>query len=184
MDHNAAEQLRYERERAAKSFTQKHGLALAERMHRLCNVGGDEDLPAVHQQLAASSSKHRDYNIVGGLLIECTVAARRGLTVANAPLGTTSLVDNVFRSYTLASTGLSFGKGLTPFAIVCEGRQGIEDVKELIKRAEIAESESSVSLADAKLITTTDVRFPSSARAAEEQLYGWSILLDIFHGSE
>ena len=55
-------------------------------------------------------------------------------------------------------------------------------MKELIKRAEIAESGSSVSLADAELITTTNVRFPSSARAAEEQLYGWSILLDIFHG--
>ena len=64
LDHNAAEQLRFERDRAAKSFTQKHGLALAERMHRLCNVGRDEDLPPVHQQLAASTSKHRDYNIV------------------------------------------------------------------------------------------------------------------------
>ena len=138
----------------------------------------------MHQQLAASSSKHRDYNIVGGLLVERTVAARRGLTVANASLATTSLVDIVFRSYTPASTGLSFGKRLTPFAIVCEGPQGIEDVKELIKRAEIAESGFSMLLADAKLITTTDVRFPSSARAAEEQLYGWSILLDIFHGSE
>ena len=126
----------------------------------------------MHQQLAASTSKHRDYNIVGGLLIKRTVAARRGLTVANTPLATTSLVDTVFRSYTPANTGLTFGKGATPFAIVCEGRQGIEDVKELIKRAEIAESGSSVSLADAELITTTDVRFPSSARAAEEQLYG------------
>ena len=151
-------------------------------MHRLCNVGQDEDLPLVHQQLATSTSKHRDYNIVGGLLIERMVAARRGLTVANAPLATTSLVDTVFRSYTPANTRLTFGKGATPFAIVCEGRQGIEDIKELIKRAEIAESGSSVSLADAELITTTDMRFPSSARAAEEQLYGWSILLDIFHG--
>ena len=68
----------------------------------------------MHQQLAASSSKHRNYNIVGGLLIERTVAARRSLTVANAPLATTSLVDTVFRSYTPASTGLSFGKGATP----------------------------------------------------------------------
>ena len=68
-------------------------------MHRLCNVGQDEDLPPVHQQLAASTSKHRDYNIVGGLLIERTVAARRGLTVANAPLATTSLVDTVFCNY-------------------------------------------------------------------------------------
>ena len=47
-------------------------------MHRLCDVGCDEDLLAVHQQLAASTGKHQDYNIVGGLLIERTVAAHRG----------------------------------------------------------------------------------------------------------
>ena len=58
LDHNAAEQLRYERERASKTFTQKHSLALAECLHRLCGVTWDEDLPAVHQQLAASTGKH------------------------------------------------------------------------------------------------------------------------------
>ena len=92
----------------------------------MCNVGRDEDLLAVHQQLAASTSKHCDYNIVGGLLIERTVAARCGLTMANAPLATMSLVDTVFCSYTPANTGLTFAKGATPFAIVCKGRKALK----------------------------------------------------------
>ena len=31
-------------------------------------------------------------------------------------------------------------------------------------------------------ITTSDARFPSNPRAAEEKLYGFSIIVDLFHG--
>jgi hypothetical protein len=30
-------------------------------------------------------------------------------------------MDNVFRSFLIAGEGLEFGKGLTPFAIICPG---------------------------------------------------------------
>ena len=52
----------------------------------------------------------------------------------------------------------------------------------MIKNAQIAEGGASVSLEDAQRITTTDVRFPSNPRSAEEKLYRFSIIVDLFHG--
>ena len=37
-------------------------------------------------------------------------------------------------------------------------------------------------LDDAEHITTLDIRFPTDARSAEEKLYGFSIIVDLFHG--
>jgi hypothetical protein len=54
---------------------------------------------------------------------------------------------------------------------------------QLVKQAELAESGSSVSLADANRLLTTDVRFPPDPQTAAEKLYGWSIFVDLFHGS-
>jgi hypothetical protein len=56
-------------------------------------------------------------------------------------------------------------------------------VQRMVKQAELAEAGSSMSLADASRLITSDVRFPSSPQVAAEKLYGWSILLDLFHGS-
>ena len=39
-----------------------------------------------------------------------------------------------------------------------------------------------MSLEDAHRITTSDVRFPSNPRSAEKKLYGFSIIVDLFHG--
>ena len=35
---------------------------------------------------------------------------------------------------------------------------------------------------DAQRITTSDIHFPSNPRAAEEKLYGFSIIVELFHG--
>ena len=53
------EQLRFQRDRDLKTFTQKHGTALAERMHNWWAVADDEHLPEVHI-LLAKSTKNRD----------------------------------------------------------------------------------------------------------------------------
>ena len=48
MRDNLTTTLDFERARANKTFTDHHGDALAQRMHRLCGVTCDEDLPDVH----------------------------------------------------------------------------------------------------------------------------------------
>ena len=39
-----------------------------------------------------------------------------------------------------------------------------------------------MSLQDAELITSADVKFPSTAHFAGEKLCGWSVVIDVFHG--
>jgi hypothetical protein len=39
-------------------------------------------------------------------------------------------------------------------------------------------------MADADALTTWDVRYPSTPQQATEKLYGWSILIDVFHGDK
>ena len=39
-----------------------------------------------------------------------------------------------------------------------------------------------MSLQDTKLITSADIKFPSTARFTGEKLCGWSVTIDIFHG--
>ena len=46
----------------------------------------------------------------------------------NAPTVTPKLVEDVFRSYQPAPTGLEFGRGLSPFAVVCQGHAGVKEV--------------------------------------------------------
>ena len=84
----------------------------------------------------------------------------------------------MFRSFCPGGNGLIFGQGLTPFAIVCEGQTDVEAVRAKIKQASLAEGGTSMSLDDAERISTSDIRFPTDARSAEEKLYGFSIIID------
>ena len=182
LKHNAAERLRLEAARNSRSFTSKHGDALAERMHRLCGVANDVDLPEVHVLLARAPNKAKDYAIIQGLIHVQTNASPIPLPVTCAPVPTTKLVDQVFRNFCPGGSGLVFGQGLSPFSIVCDGQAEVEGVRALIKNAQIAEGGASVSLEDAQCITTSDLHFPSNPRSAEEKLYGFSIIVDLFHG--
>ena len=51
-----------------------------------------------------------------------------------------------------------------------------------MKKAEISKGGTSMSLQDAKLITSADVKFPSTACFASEKLCSWLVVIDIFHG--
>ena len=182
LDNNAQERLVFERNRRNQTFTDKNGGALAQRMYYLCNVIDDAGLPECHRLLAKSSNKGRDYAILNNLFRQRAQASPVPLTSSNAPLATTTLVDEVFRSFQPGGTGLAFGANLSPFAIVCEGHRESLDALRLIKRAEIAEGSTSLSLADAQTLTTHDVKFPASAHFAGDKLYGWSVVVDVFHG--
>ena len=174
--------LDFERARINKTFTDKYGTALATRLHNLTDAVDDAGLPPIHILLAASPTKGREYGILTAAFQTRATASTVPLTYASAPLATTKLVEDVFRSYQPATTGIIFGQGLSPFAIVCEGHPEMDVVKKATKHAEIAESGTSLSLADAQAITTTDVRFPSDTHVAAEKLYGWSVVIDVFHG--
>ena len=182
LNDNATRRLEFERARNERSFTERHGSQLADRMHRLCGVAADADLPEVHQLLAKSTSKSRDYAIINNLFQERATSSTVPLTAANSPIATTTLVDDVFRSFTPATSGLTFGRGLTPFAIVCDGHQESHALIRLMKQAEVAESSSSLTLSDAERLTSTDVKFPTTPFFAGEKLYGWSVVIDVFHG--
>ena len=143
------------------SFTEQHGAALAQRMHRLCDVGDDNHLPKALRLLAKSTSKSRDCVILGNLFHECAQASPVPLTASQAPLATTKLVDDVFRNFMPAGTGLTFASYLTLFAIVCEGHAEAFANLRLMKKAKILEGGTSMSLQDAESITSADVKFPS-----------------------
>jgi hypothetical protein len=182
LQNNSQAQLQFQRDRMHASFTDKHGDALAARMHSLCDVADDDHLPELHRLLAKSSTKSRDYAIISMQFVDRAQQSVVPLNAGCAPIATTKLVDEVFRSFRPGSTGLTFGVGLSPFSIVCEGHAEMATVTKMIKQAELTEAGTSVSLSDAERIVASDVRFPSSARVAEEKLYGWSIVMDVFHG--
>ena len=112
------------------------------------------------------------------MFAERAAASTVPLTTAMAPMATTKLVDEVFRSYMPGSDGLTFGKGLSPFAIICPGHDGIAAVQQLIHQAQLVEAGSSVTLSDASALIADDVRFPSAPFVAVEKLYGWSVVVD------
>ena len=174
-------QLTYFRQRDNKTFTQKHGNSLADRLYSWCGVDDDGALPEIHQ-LLAKSSKSRDYAIINAQIQARLIASTVPLTLSSAPLASTKLVDQVFRSLSPSGSGVEFAAHLSPFAVVCEGHAEYAAVQKMVKQAELAEAGSTMSLSDASRLITSDVRFPGAPQVAAEKLYGWSLLVDLFHG--
>ena len=171
----------YHTNRDNKGFSDRHGPALGQRVQNWCNVPNDLALPEVHR-LAAAAHKHQLYGILSNQFQTRALASSVPLTLASAPLATTKLVDEVFRNYTPGGTGLVFAQGLSPFAVVCEGHAERELVVKKIRQATMAEQGSTLSLADAEALTSTDVRFAAEPQVAAEKLYGWACILEVFHG--
>ena len=176
-----AEQLMYFRERDNKTFTQKHGNSLAQGLYNWCGVDTDAALPEIHQ-LLAKSPKNRDYAIITAQLQARLVQSPVPLTLASAPIASTKLVDQVYRSLDPSGSGVEFASHLSPFSIVCEGHAEHAAVQRMVKQAELAEAGSTMSLADASRLITSDVRFPSGPQISAEKFYGWSLNVDVFHG--
>jgi len=182
LTNNANAQVAYLRDRDNKTFTTRHGDALAQRMHQWCNAATDADLPEIHQ-LTAKANKGRDYAIVSSQIQARVQASSVPLTLATAPLATTKLMDDVFRSFQISGSGAEFATFLSPFAVVCTGHDDHQALQSLVRQAELAEQGGAMSLQDARRLISTDVRFPTTPQVAAEKCYGWSILIDLFHGS-
>ena len=91
MNNVATQRLDFEHARAKQSFTEKHGNALTQPMHRLCDVVDDDHLPEAQRLLAKSTSKSRDCAILGNLFCERAQASTVPLTASQSPLATMKL---------------------------------------------------------------------------------------------
>ena len=183
MDQDAQAALQYQRDKDNKSFTDRHGAQLATRLWRWCNVTSDAALPEVHRLLAKSDGKARDYGIIQAAVEARVLASPVPLSMVNAPMVTTSIVEEIFRQYQPCHPGLTFGKGLSPFSMVCHGHPEQHAVSRALEKARIATSGAgSVSLADASTLLTSDVRFPIPGPQGAQKGYAWSIYADVYHG--
>ena len=173
--------LDFERQRREVSFTQKHGEALALKMHRLCGVDRDEHLPQIHR-LLAKGAKGRDYAIITSQVQARVNASGLPLTLHSAPIATTKIVEEVFRNLEPTASGFEFAKGLTPFSMICVGHKEAAKAQERCRSVGLAEQGASLTIADAQSVITTDVLFPVTGHACSQKLYAWSIFVDVFHG--
>ena len=171
----------FDRDRAVKTLEDKHGAELTKVILRLCGVADEAGLPPVHR-LLAFGPKAAGYGIIASLVGARIQSRCVPMDPTGAPLVTPSLLSNVFRSYQPGGGGLEFGVGLTPFAIVCKGHADMHAVEAKIKKATIMEEGATVTLADASIMVQSDVRLPQEPYVAVDKLYGWSIMVDIFHG--
>ena len=182
MDANTRESLQYDRDKSNKTFTDRHGEALAQRLQNLCLVDDDDSLPEVHR-LIAKSPKAKDYGIVQSMIDQRIMGlGNRLISSTNAPIATPTLTDEVFRSFRISDTGQTLGQGLTPFAIVCKGHPEQMAVQRLVQQATLVETGSTVTLRDASSLTSSSVKMPTTPQMAVEKLLGWSVVVDIFHG--
>ena len=114
-------------------------------MYNLCGVADDAHLPEIHR-LLAKAPKGKEYAILNAMLLERVGASTVPLTAATAPIATPKLANEVFREMQPYSTGQVFAQGLSPFSIVCEGHAEISQTKELLRKAQMAEAGTSVTL--------------------------------------
>ena len=182
LENNHQAQISHDVNSRTKTFTDKHGSTLSERVCRLCSAVDDQHLPEIHE-LLVNAPKNREYGIIQAIINERCGISSVQLTEGTAPIATTKLVEEVFRSYQPCGAGTQFAQGLSPFAIVCEGHKEMAEVQQRIKSASLIEAGTSMTLADATTLTTRDVRFPNTPFVAIEKLYGWSVVIDVFHGA-
>jgi hypothetical protein len=181
LEANLTSTLEFERAKGVKTFADYHGDALAQQMFLLCHCADDAGLPPVHA-LLLKTRKAQQYGVLGSLFAQRAVASPVPLTSAMAPIATPRLVDDVFRSYAPGNDGMTFGKGLSPFAVVCPCHEGIALLQQRVQQAQLVEGGASVALGDAAALLSDNVLFPTQPYIAVEKLYGWSVILDVFLG--
>jgi hypothetical protein len=180
MTDNQTAYLDYNRQARRKTFAEKHGAALETRILRFTGQPDEAHLPEIHR-LMTNAPCGRKYSILNSKFADAT-ASDLPLTAANAPLATLALLDQVWRNIEPMNNGLTLGRGLTPFSVVCEGHANAKKLKRDVKKNKIALGSASISLSNADALTTNDISLPTEPYIAQEKMMGWSILVDCFHG--
>ena len=94
----------------------------------LCCVAGMEHPPEVHNPLA-DTPKAREHAVVSALFTERAPAPDSvPLTSGGTLLAAPRLMNDLFHEHLLGGTGLTFGKGLSPFSVACEGHSEMAKV--------------------------------------------------------
>jgi hypothetical protein len=112
------------------------------------------------------------YSILSAQLAARAQEANIGLISSSAPIATTKMVDEVFRNYNPNNDGLVFGKGLSPFGIMCEGHEGIHTSLQKVEQHIMLGEGVSVSLADHNAVLSYEVLFPTRPFVAKRSLAG------------
>jgi hypothetical protein len=92
------------------------------------------------------------------------------------------MLEQVFRLFKVANLACKFGDCLSPFAIVIHGHPEETAAANRAHKAMMVESGNSISASDAAMLVSNDSKMPTTVRQMEEKLYGWSIMVDVFHG--
>ena len=174
-------QIAYERNKANKTFTDRQGAPLAQRVQRLTGAVDDTTLPEVHR-LLATSAKHLDYGIITNALKTQAAASPLPCDANSAPVPSTSLVINVFRNHILDSDGLTLGKGLSPFAVVCKHHDEARVHLKQVQQATMSESGGHLSLGDADALISSNQNLLLDPQEAVDKLIGFSVLIDVYFG--
>ena len=183
LNSNAQQRLQFERDKNNKTFTDKYGDHLATLMYKMTGATDDNSLPDVHKVLARAP-KGQYISILSSYVQARAIKSPVPIFNGCLPVLTTKLIDQVFRSFQVCGVGNTFGEGLTPFSICCEGHAEYQKVVKRTRQAELALAGNNTSMADAEDLTSVDTRFPTAPHHAAEKLYGWSVIIDVFHGEE
>ena len=181
LNDNAMNRLQFERDKAQKTFTDKFGDHLATHMYKMTGAADDDHLPEVHKVLARAP-KGQFFAVLASYVQARAQTSPLPVFSGCLPVLTTKLVDQVFRAFQVCGIGNLFGEGLSPFSVCCEGHAEYQKVVKRTRQAELAFAGNNTSMADAADLTTVDTRYPTTPQHAAEKLYGWSILVDVFHG--
>jgi hypothetical protein len=183
LNNNAQQRLQFEQDQAQKSFTDRFGEHLANHMYKMTGAADDDHLPKVHKILA-KAPKGQYYAILSSYVQKRSIDSPVPVFSGNLPTLTTKIVDQVFCSFQPCRNGNVFGEGLSSFSICCEGHAEHQKVLKRIRQAKLTEAGKTTTMADADALTTCDVGYPSTPQQAAKKLYGWSILIDVFHGDK
>jgi hypothetical protein len=181
MADNQDAYLEYDRQARRKTFAEKHGAALETRILRFTGQPDEAHLPEIHR-LMTNAPRGREYSILNSQFSERAIASDLPLTSANAPLATPALLDQVWRNIKPMNNGLTLGRGLTPFAVVCEGHANAKKLKRDVKKNEMVSVGGTISLSDADALTTNDIFMPTELYIVQEKMMGWSVMVNCFHG--
>ena len=166
--------------KANMTFTQRYGAPLAEVLFRFCRVGGDADLPEVHQISAMNDKRSRDTANINICLYTQSLKVQF-INAMNLPK-VTSWTLNLFRQHDLVGNGIELGAGLNPFSVICAGHHNTKDALLLAKRQAAVEAGAAVSLQDTLEFKTKDARFPKTYLQASDKLWAFALLCRVYFG--
>ena len=91
---------------------------------------------------------------------------------------------NVFRNHLLDSDGLTLGKGLSPFGVVCKHHDKACTYLKQLQQATMSKAGSNLSLGDADTLISSNQHLPLNPQEAVDKLVGFSILVDVYFGTD